>query len=145
MAQTLNKEDKIWIQKGIDALEPKIGSAITLAVTRFKPTRLLNVGIVTVAIAMGDASLHQHISDRLSAIETELVSLRALIASSNPTSPRNQAAAREIIARASGKAIPDIPESTVKQIGPAYLRLTGAVPDIDGYFIQRIVQAEKGA
>jgi ABC-type multidrug transport system fused ATPase/permease subunit len=54
-------------------------------------------------------------------LKSQMVVLRALIASSAPTKPQNQAAAKQLLAESSQKSIPPIPASVVQQSGDSFV------------------------
>jgi hypothetical protein len=59
--------------------------------------------------------------DRLTQIDNQMVSLRALVAANQPLRKPNQDAARELLAQARRKSIPPIPAPVVEQAGMSFI------------------------
>jgi hypothetical protein len=66
--------------------------------------------------------------DRLGAIESQMVALRALIASTAPTRPQNQNAAKQLLAEASKGRIPAIPSTIVEEAGSSFVAASAQEP-----------------
>jgi hypothetical protein len=66
-----------------------------------------------------------HTGDRLDKIEGDLISMRALVAASQPERSQNQNAAKELIAQARAKVIPPIALSAVAEAGESFIEAAG--------------------
>jgi hypothetical protein len=89
------------------------------------PLALLG-GLIALGIAITNrnetnALFRQHTEDRLTGIEMQMGSLRALVSASNPTRKVNQDAARELIIQAKQKTIPPLQATAVEEAGKSFI------------------------
>jgi hypothetical protein len=138
---SFSSENERWILDKIqEAIHPKGWKKVAYLLRSWGLLAIMItafVALIAIAVALANtafsrveenAKFRQRTDDhftaveiRFGAIETQLVSLRALIASSAPTVPRNQAAAKELLAQAYQKSIPALPESVVQQSGNSFI------------------------
>lgn len=102
------------------------------------------LGLMSIVVALGMALINRRDADarfqtnsetfqtnaqkRMDGIETQLVSLRALIVGSNPARTQNQDQAKDLIQQARQKTIPPIPESVVEQAGDSFIEAAPNTP-----------------
>lgn len=82
---------------------------------------IVTLGLFTLNKIEANAIFRQHTEDQLSSIQTQVVSLRALVSSNQPLKRQNQEAAKELLAEARSKAIASIPAATVERAGKAFV------------------------
>lgn len=75
-----------------------------------------------------EATFQTNTESKLEKLNTDMVSLRALIASSQPLKSQNQKAAKELLAQARQKLVPPIPKSVVEQAGINFIEAASKEP-----------------
>jgi hypothetical protein len=138
----LRNEDKDWIRieikAAIEPLKPH-GWRKTIYILREMGPLAAIIGIVVALLGITLSAVYQSVGhvkeetsfrtnakDRLDKLDTDMVSLRALISSSQPLSSQNQKAAKELLAQARQKLVPPIPESVVAQAGNSFIEVAKA-------------------
>jgi hypothetical protein len=134
MPLKLTKDDKDWILGEIrDATNPQgwrkalrvlrevapLGGILTVVLALIAIVVALGIGVVNRREV--EATFRGRTEEKLSSIERQLIDLRVLVASSQPTNRQNQDAAREVLAEAAQKTIPLIPPPVVERAGKSFI------------------------
>ncbi len=117
----------------VESFKPK-GWKKAVAVLRELGPLVATIGIFVALFGITLSALYQAFShvkeetefrtstkDKLNKLDTDVVSLRALISSNQPLKIQNQQAAKELILEARKKVIPAIPDEVVNQAGQSFV------------------------
>jgi len=141
MPLKLTKDDKDWILGEIrDATQPQGWRKALRVLREVAPLGgILTVvlALITIVVALGigvvnrrevEATFRGKTEEKLSSIERQLIDLRVLVASSQPTNRQNQDAAKEVLAEAAQKTTPLIPAPVVERAGKSFIDASVSSP-----------------
>jgi hypothetical protein len=86
----------------------------------------------SVAHVKEETEFRTNAKNKLEKLDTDVVSLRALISSSQPLKSQNQKAAKELLVQARQKLVPPIPEAVVQQAGMSFIEAAETDPSAWG-------------
>ena len=121
------KVPKLGWRKAADTLKEyaPLGGVFAIIATLLALVGALGMGLLNRREV--EATFRGKTEEKLNGIDRQLIDLRALVASNQPTRKQNQNAAKQLLEEALNKVIPQLPKSTVNQTGEAFN--TAAEPD----------------
>jgi hypothetical protein len=117
----LNETDRGWIKNAItEAFGDHRKRWQEKVRTWSLPSVCIAISIAAFLQWTAYVEFRTHTSDRLDKVESQVSSLRATTAASQPNLKQNQKAAEHLLVEARNKVIPQLPISTVNQTGEAF-------------------------